>query len=727
MNLRQYIRSIINSYSIIFFSDKYLFSFVLMFVSFFDPFAGLCGLLSVILTTLTADILGYDKHNIEKGYYGFNSLLIGIGIGLNLQPNWLVLIFVLLSAFVTLLLTVVLENILGKNRLPYLSLPFLIPFWFMLLAMRELRFLSLSEEGIFFLNQLFVFGGYRLVSIYEWWNNFEIITSFKIYLISLGAIFFQYKIIAGTLIAAALLYYSRIAFTLSLLGFYSAYSFYLLMGANFTEIGFSYIGFNFILTSIAVGGYFLVPSRASYFWSVLLTPIVVLFTLSLTQIFNTWHIYIYSLPFNLVVLLFLYAYRLRVYKPAKTLEVEVQQNSPEKNLYMYLNNNHRFKDYSLYPIRLPFYGEWKVSQGHDGEFTHKSKWRYAWDFVITDTEGKTYRDFGAGVEDYYCYNKAVLSPYDGYVDEVTDGIPDNPIGDVNVEDNWGNTIIIRHGENFYTKISHLKAGSFKVMKGEWVKTGQLIAFCGNSGRSPEPHIHFQLQETPFISGESIEYPISQFVKRNIDGYEYKSYSHPEEEDLVSNIEINELMKKAFHFIPGDKINFEVESKGKVKKAQWEVYTNIYNYSYIYCRTSNSYAYFVDDGKTFYFYNFVGSRRSLLYYFFLAAYKVPLGFYRDVNIKDTFALHFVYSKAGLFLQDFIAPFFVFLKSNYNLTYGKIDEVINPSYLSLNSSAEKMFFGRKTGEKKFSMEIGKEGIQTIKIFLKNKTINAACIKQ
>jgi urea transporter/murein DD-endopeptidase MepM/ murein hydrolase activator NlpD len=698
-----------------------------MIVSFFDAFAGLCGFLSVLLASLVADILGYDRYKIEKGYYGFNSLLVGLGIGLNLQAGWLVLLFVLLASFITLLLTVTLENTLGKNLLPYLSLPFLIPFWFMLLAMRELHFLNLSEQGVLFLNEIFVFGGYRLISIYEWWNNFEILTSLRIYLISLGAIFFQYKVISGILIALALLYYSRIAFSLSLIGFYCAYFFYQLMGADFTEIGFSYIGFNFILTAIAIGGYFLVPSRASYFLAIVLTPITVLFTLSLSQMFSVWHIYIYSLPFNIVVLLFLYAYRLRVNKPGKSLEVEIQRNSPELNLYMYLNSNHRFKDYSLYPIRLPFYGEWKVSQGHDGEYTHKSKWRYAWDFVITDTDGKTYRDLGANVEDYYCYNKAVLSPYDGYVDEVIDGIPDNPILDVNIEENWGNTIVIRHGENFYSKISHLKPGSFKVMKGEWVRAGQLIAFCGNSGRSPEPHIHLQLQKVPFVDGVTVDYPVSQYVKKVEKGYEYNSYSFPKEGETVSNIEINSLMKKAFHLIPGDKISFDVEKKGKVKRVEWEVYTNIYNYSYIYCRTSNSVAYFVDDGKTFYFYNFVGSKRSLLYYFFIAAYKVPLGFYKDVAIKDTFALHFVYSKPGLFLQDFIAPFFVFLKSNYELKYDMIDEVINPSYLTLNSSAEKLFLGKITGKKSFSIEINKEGIETIKIFLKKKTIKATCIRE
>jgi hypothetical protein len=175
------------------------------------------------------------------------------------------------------------------------------------------------------------------------------------------------------------------------------------MGANFNEYSFAFIGFNFILTSIAIGGYFLVPSKLSYFWAIILTPAVVLLTLSLSRIFGVWHIYIYSLPFNIVVLLFLYAYRLKVNNISKSLEVQIQRNSPELNLYMYLNSNHRFKDYSMYPIRLPFYGEWKVSQGHNGDMTHKSKWRNAWDFVIVDTDGNTYRDYGYKLDDYYYY------------------------------------------------------------------------------------------------------------------------------------------------------------------------------------------------------------------------------------------------------------------------------------------------------------------------------------
>lgn len=88
----------------------------------------------------------------------------------------------------------------------------------------------------------------------------------------MGAIFFQYNLLAGILIAAGLLIYSRIAFTLSIFGFSLAWYFYEFIGADISVLGYSYIGFNYILTSIALGGFFIIPSRWSYLWLLWLLP-----------------------------------------------------------------------------------------------------------------------------------------------------------------------------------------------------------------------------------------------------------------------------------------------------------------------------------------------------------------------------------------------------------------------------------------------------------------------
>ena len=57
----------------------------------------------------------------------------------------------------------------------------------------------------------------------------------------------------------------------------------------------------------------------------------------------------------------------------------------------------------------------------------------------------------------------------------------------------GNYIVIKHHEQEYSEICHLLKDSITVKEGDSVKGRQVIAKCGNSGNTSEPHIHFQIQ------------------------------------------------------------------------------------------------------------------------------------------------------------------------------------------------------------------------------------------
>ena len=110
---------------------------------------------------------------------------------------------------------------------------------------------------------------------------------------------------------------------------------------------------------------------------------------------------------------------------------------------------------------MPFFGKWKVWQGQNGKHTHKGEWENAWDFVITDKDQNTYKDDGHYLTDYYCYNAPVVAPADGTVVNIIDGIEDNVPGEINMEQNWGNTIVIKHSDYLFSQLSHLKQGSFQ--------------------------------------------------------------------------------------------------------------------------------------------------------------------------------------------------------------------------------------------------------------------------
>jgi len=723
-DIKLFLKAIPNSYGQVFFSDHRLFAVILMVVTLFDLYAGLLGFLSVITTNLVGFLLGFDKKTISKGVFGFNSLLVGLGLGIYFEPNLLLVLIIVMGAILTLLIAVSLQGVIGKYALPYLSVPFLISIWVLTLATKEFTALGISERGIYTLNDLYTLGGDPLVRMYEWWNQLELPRSLRVYFISLGAILFQYNLLSGIILSLGLLLYSRISFTLSLIGFYTAYIFYETIGASISELSYSYIGFNYILTSIAVGGFFIIPSKRSYLWVIVLIPIVAMITISLARVFAVFNLPIYSLPFNLVVLLFLYALKFRL-KPSMALsEVLIQHNSPEKNLYAFHNDVVRFRQFGQVPVRLPFLGTWIVTQAHDGEHTHKNEFRHAWDFVIMDTGEKQFMGSGDLLTDYYCYDKRILAPADGTVELVVDRVPDNIVGEVNLKENWGNTVIIKHDDHLYTSLSHLKVGSVRVKEGDPVREGDEIGRCGNSGRSPYPHLHFQVQETPYIGSVTREYPISYHILHSGDGFRLKSFELPEAGDLVSNIEKNDLLYNAFHFIPGKRLHFDVTMNGVKRESSWEVDSDPYNNAYIRCQQTGAMAYFMNDGNLLYFTHYSGNKESLLYYFFLSAFQVQQGFYQDLLISDRYPLNLIYRQPLLGVQDLVAPFWMFLRSDFQCQYQWIDNEMSPTEIRLVSSAKNSIGGRSVKAIDFTLVVGEKGIRKLTVDSKKVKLEAVC---
>lgn len=715
-----FLSGIINSYTQIFFSDNKVFALILIVVSFFDLWAGLSGMIAVVVSNTLAYLIGLNRISIKKGYYGFNSLLVGLGLGVYYQPGTEFFIVLAFASMLTLLLTLWFEGVTGKYALPFLSLSFLAATWLVSLATRQFTALHVSERGIYMTNEMFILGGNQMVESYNWLTNLGIHESVRLYFTSLGAIFFQYHLFAGILVATGLLIYSRIAFVLSLTGFFSAYAYYNFIGANIQELSYSYIGFNFILTAIAIGGFFIIPSRWSFLSIILVTPLVSIILTSTTVIFSMFQLSVYSLPFNMVVLLFLYALKFRERYFDKPELVSYQHYSPEINLYSHLNYRSRFGKSYYFPFVLPFWGEWKVTQAHNGELTHKGDWRHAWDFEVADEKGLTFTGNGTKAEDYYCYNKPVIAPADGLVEAMTADIDDNEIGKIDIEHNWGNTLIIRHGDQLFSKLSHLRKGSFKVAAGDTVKKGQVVASCGNSGRSPVPHLHFQIQATPYIGSKTIDYPVSHYIRHKAGLFELRSYEVPEREILVSNVSRNSTLEKAFHFIPGQKLLLAVTPhEEQPYSLVWEVELSALNATCIYCEKTKSHAWFRNDGDIHYFTHFEGDRSSLLFKFYLGAYKVMMGYYPNLLVKDSYPIYTFNNKILGLLQDFVAPFFTFIRSEYNLHYLSMEDDLTQTGIRLRSVTSATIGRREIKSMECDMFAGPHGLEQFAIHEKEKT--------
>ena len=134
-------------------------------------------------------------------------------------------------------------------------------------------------------------------------------------------------------------------------------------------------------------------------------------------------------------------------------------------------------------------------------------------------------DFGGGkirvkkkiVEDYSVFGKAVLAPGNGIVVQVINGsidvMPEERDRNVGV----GNAIIIDHQNGEYSLLCHFKHNSIKVKVSNKVKQGDILGLCGNTGNTFRPHIHFNLQDGPFMH-KAKALP-AQFNKIIVDGKE----------------------------------------------------------------------------------------------------------------------------------------------------------------------------------------------------------------
>lgn len=714
-----YWESLLHSYSQIFFSLDKVFAVVLLVTSFIDPFVGVSAVVAGLVAIAVAHGLGFDRKLISEGMYSFNSLMVGMVMAVYYDLSLPFLAMLAFISVLTLFITVAFTGKFSQYGLPIMSIPFLFGVWIVLLVGREFEGLHLTERGIYTINELWSWGGEWLVNSYQFVDTLPIPTILDVYLRSLGAIFFQYNLLAGVIIVIGLIRFSRIAFVLSLVGFFSGYFFYGFMEGQFSHLHYSYIGFNFILSAIALGGFFIIPSTGSFILVALASPIIAILIASVGNLFTVVQLPIYSLPYNILVLLCLYVLKFRSV-PTGLQPITDQTYSPERNLYKFLNRRDRFQNESLFHIYLPVFGEWIISQGHDGNITHKGDWKEAFDFVIEDERGKTYREPGSRLEDYYCYSRPVSAPQAGYVAAVEDDVDENMIGDVNLERNWGNTVIIRHGDYLFTKLSHLKKGSIKVEVGDYVNKGQIIGSVGSSGRSPEPHLHFQIQSTPYVGSKTLKHPIAYYLEHSNGGLKFHAFDYPKENQVVSNISLTDLMVKAFGMIPG--LRMMVQGDGQ--NLQWEVFTDAYNHTYIFCHETKAVAYFVNNGTLVYFTEFYGDRDSVLYRFFLAHYKLLLGYYKNLEITDTLPVDAIYKGIKKGVLDLFSPFHPVIKANYKMQFTGMDDGIQATWVKFSTDLDVAALGNTVSALQCETEVGEDGIRSFTIHEKGKATKYEC---
>jgi urea transporter len=93
---------------------------------------GGAALLGLAASTLAAYLLGADRTLIRNGLFGFNGVLVGIGLAFFLEFDVLLAVYLVLGAAVSTIVMMALSNLLSPWDMPALTAPFVLTTWLFL-------------------------------------------------------------------------------------------------------------------------------------------------------------------------------------------------------------------------------------------------------------------------------------------------------------------------------------------------------------------------------------------------------------------------------------------------------------------------------------------------------------------------------------------------------------------------------------------------------------------
>lgn len=171
------------------------------------------------------------------------------------------------------------------------------------------------------------------------------------------------------------------------------------------------------------------------------------------------------------------------------------------------------------PLALPVVGRWRALNSPADRVPshgmHAYGQSFAVDLVNEPRDGSrppmTWWPPARRPERFPGFGRDVRSPADGVVVRVHDGARDHwsrnsypgllyLFAEAGVRELTGparilgNHVVLDLGDDVYAALAHLQRGSVTVGPGDRVAAGEVVARCGNSGNSSEPHLHLQCMD-----------------------------------------------------------------------------------------------------------------------------------------------------------------------------------------------------------------------------------------
>ncbi len=570
---------------------------ILIFIcALLEPHAGILGIVGALSVILWRKLLRFESESerIEV----INGILLGSLMGSLYGFQTGSFILTIAGSLLLILVSAIFSDTVGKTlKLPLLGLPYS-AVAFLLLPMAHSIHLSAQAIQI---------------------PRFLLIPCDAV--LPLGAMYFNGTGFGGILVLLAFCLSSRYLAFLAIAASVASSFFLVALGLPTDSILSLVARMNAVLAACIIGGLFAVPGKRSVAVSVGAAVFAAGLTLALNQLLAHVGLPVLALPFVLVTYICMLVFNASR-GPAWTYFWLTSPALPEASLEQIQVAQARGVDFRSVALKAPFKGSWRVYQGFSGEHTHKGIWQYALDFFQTENNC-SFKTDGKELSDYYCYGKPVHSPAYGVVIDMKNDLPDNRPGEVDTLNNWGNYVLIRLDYGYYVILAHLQNSSIKVSAGARVVPGEIIAAVGNSGRSPQPHLHMHVQESAYLGSKTVPFHMTGILKHLTSQDLYAMKACPEENSLISVPAPNNSMKRALRFSVGNRFLFEVElQNGSKAKRKLEITLDLAGQFWLASDSGARVAFFISDDLLA-FYNRQGPKDLFLDAFILAFGSTPL--------------------------------------------------------------------------------------------------------
>ena len=514
----------LRAYASVLFCDSPLAGAWFMLLTWCSPRAAAAGMLGLACAALWARLFSLKAVGAP---HLVNGLLVGLFMGAFYPFSWTLAAWVAAAALFATLSAHWLAALLWRaGRLPVLSLPFVLACWLVALA-------SPWRGGISALHDPSVAASALLPVAVEG------------FFVSLGWLFLVPYPLAGALLFLGLLAASRYLALLALAGYAAGQAALALSGSAGADL----YGFNYMLAAMALGGIFSVPSRTGFAMALAGGALSAWLALALGEVSSPLHLPLLTLPFIAAVYLWLGALAVRAENRAPRLALD-EPGSPERSYERVRIAQVRGSAADSVALMAPFFGEWRVAQAFDGPHTHRNPWQHALDVEIVEA-GRNRRGEGGAQGDFYCFGTPVLAPVAALVVRARDDLADMAPGEADIENNWGNFLLLRTAGGAHILLAHLKQGSVRVQAGEWVVASQQVAACGSSGRAPEPHLHLHAQASDQLGAATRPFHLANVLSRSPGGEaEFRLYHVPAEGELISGAPRDEALAGALRIAQG---------------------------------------------------------------------------------------------------------------------------------------------------------------------------------